>query len=163
MKRVLVVDDDADIRDSLAMLLADRYRVVTAADGREALAVLQDGGADVVLLDLMMPVMSGEDLVRELRRRGCGLPVALISAARDLPGVARRLGVGHYIVKPFDLPALERLIARLVEGGEAPPSTGPSGAGAGAGGAGDGQGPQARGQRLQVGSPPQSSSPQSIF
>lgn len=164
MKRVLIVDDDADIRDSLAMLLADRYRVVTAADGREALAVVQDGGADVVLLDLMMPVMSGEELVRELRRRGCAVPVALISAARDLPGIARQLGVGDYIVKPFDLPALERLIARLVADDEPPPSTGLSGAGAGVGGgAGGGPEPQARAHRLQVGSPPQSSSPQSIF
>lgn len=160
MKRVLIVDDDVDIRDSLALLLEDRYEVVTAADGRQALAVLQREGADVVLLDLMMPGLSGEDVVRELRRRGDDVPVALISAARELAASGRRLAVEAFLAKPFELAALERMIARLLAGGEAPPpACAPDGGAEQSAGEGE---PGSRAHRLQVGSPPQSGSPQSI-
>jgi CheY-like chemotaxis protein len=87
---VLVVDDDADIRESLAHVLAEEgYQVSEAANGLQALAEMERGHPDVVLLDLMMPVMDGWKTLEILRRtpRHAGVPVVILSAA-PAPGAA---------------------------------------------------------------------------
>src|SRR5690606_1058163 len=92
MKTVLIVDDEPDIAESLAELFADTYEVVLARDGAEAFRIISAGGIDAVLLDLMMPVMSGETLLAELRKAGIRLPVLLASAAKDLPQRCQQSG-----------------------------------------------------------------------
>ena len=110
---VLIVDDDPSIRESVALLLADEgYRVHTARDGREALALLADPPpTDVVLSDVMMPLVDGYELVEEMRAKGNLTPVILMSAgttpACDLPHV-------HCLTKPFDAAALLALIAEVL-------------------------------------------------
>src|SRR4051812_28328927 len=77
---VLIVDDDADIRQMLAVLLTDAgYTVDTAANGRDALARVQAGPPQLVLLDLQMPGMTGAEVLHTLRENGRRLPVALVS------------------------------------------------------------------------------------
>jgi len=112
MKRVLVVDDDPDVRESLALLLAESYEVATASDGREAMVQLEQATFAAVLLDLMMPVMDGEAVVAEMRARGMTSPVVLASAAPDLRDRAQRLGL-PYLPKPFDLAKLEATLATV--------------------------------------------------
>lgn len=83
--RVEVVDDDEDIRESMRDLLTDEgYAVTTAANGAEAIDVMADIRPCVVLLDLMMPVMNGWQVVEEMRRRNLhDIPVCVVSAMRD--------------------------------------------------------------------------------
>jgi CheY-like chemotaxis protein len=85
--RVLLVDDDHDLREELADVLVDAgYAVVQAVDGREALARLESMPTPcVVLLDLMMPVMSGEEVLVEMRKRKAlaSVPVILMSAFHE--------------------------------------------------------------------------------
>jgi DNA-binding response OmpR family regulator len=103
---VLVVDDDPDIRESIEELLrSDGLDAAVAGHGEEALLVLARQHIDLVLLDLMMPVMDGRQLVEELRHRGIDVPVVLLSAGRDLRRVARELDLPA-IEKPFDLEEL---------------------------------------------------------
>jgi CheY-like chemotaxis protein len=113
---VLVVDDDRDIRESLADLLGDEgYRVVTASDGQEALEILRqlDGQPCVILLDLMMPIMSGAELHAEMAAdpKLATIPVVVISADASVKQKAAALG-SEYLAKPmhFDrvLHAVER-------------------------------------------------------
>jgi CheY-like chemotaxis protein len=106
-KVVLGVEDDPDIRQELEeMLDAGGHQVRTASNGREALAVLDRVSAPcLVLLDLMMPVMSGFAFLEELTRRADKerVSVLLISANAQVERVARGTGVVGFVRKPFDL------------------------------------------------------------
>lgn len=113
--RVLVVDDDADILESLAEILElEGYEVRRARNGEEALAVLAAGPADVILLDLVMPVMNGWEFSRRLAERPAGErpPLVVVSADRNVAQKAREIGAAAWLGKPFDLDAL---LARLRE------------------------------------------------
>jgi CheY-like chemotaxis protein len=115
MSRLLVVDDDADTLEALAVVLEDRYDVVTAHNGLEALNLLKKEPFDVMVLDLMMPLMDGETLIELMRKSGIEVPVVLASASADISALADRLGVDH-ITKPYDVAALEAKLTRLMAG-----------------------------------------------
>lgn len=104
--RVLVVDDEPDISALVSYHLArEGYRVQTAADGEEALEAMEREPPDLVVLDLMLPGVSGLEVLRELRGRAewRGLPVILLTARREeeerVEGL--RLGADDYVPKPF--------------------------------------------------------------
>jgi CheY-like chemotaxis protein len=105
---VLVVDDDSSIRDSLADLLEEEgYTVVKATNGREALDKLRADGKErpcVILLDLMMPVMTGAEFYAEQQRDPdiCSIPVVVISADGNVSVKAKPFG-GEYLTKPVRL------------------------------------------------------------
>lgn len=114
LRCVLVVDDDPDIRASLRMVL-EGFEVVGAADGLQALKVMDERAVDVVLLDLMMPVMDGPTFLEALRARGCQVPVIISSAATGLAQRVRELGVPWFLPKPFDIDQLEAMLALALE------------------------------------------------
>ena len=103
-RSILVVDDDADIRDSLRELLEEEgYHVATAANGREALDVLSSlERTPVMLLDLLMPVMSGWEVLETLRGRAEPVPVVVLSAAADSSKVLMS-GAARFLPKPIQL------------------------------------------------------------
>jgi CheY-like chemotaxis protein len=115
---VLVVEDDFDIRESIAEALDDAgFRVATAAHGLEALSYLR-GAADlpaVILLDLMMPVMSGFELVAELRgdARLAGIPIVLLSGDAQVSEAAKRLAAVAWIKKPTSVDKLVTTLDRV--------------------------------------------------
>lgn len=115
-RTVLVVDDDPDIRDSIEELLrSDGLETTGAANGAEALRLLTERPIGMVLLDLMMPVMDGKQLVEEMRRREIAVPVVLLSAGRELRKVAAELNLPA-VEKPFDLDELlDKVRAALPE------------------------------------------------
>ena len=108
---VLAVDDNATIRKAISMRLAAKgFEVVTAPDGAEALALIDQRTFDLILLDLQMPRMRGEEVLRQLRLRysATQLPVIVLAASGDKGDIERslQLGANDYIVKPGDLPIL---------------------------------------------------------
>ena len=115
MIRVLVVDDEDTIRDSLVEILAENgYAVTGATDGRDALRKLRaaPGAFKLVLLDLTMPVMDGRAF-REAQRRDATLasiPVIVLSAFRDVAVMAADLAAVAYLKKPLNVPALLELL-----------------------------------------------------
>ena len=111
---MLVVDDDPDIRELLFTALEDEgFEVVPAGNGQEALAAMKTFRPDVIVLDLMMPVMDGWQFAKELRNRDEEIPLVLLSAARDLKTHAQALSAADIIEKPFDLSELLPKIARV--------------------------------------------------
>jgi CheY-like chemotaxis protein len=116
MSRLLVVDDDADTLEALAFILADHHEVKTASNGLEALALLEAGPFDAVVLDLMMPMMDGETLIARMRDASIIVPVVLASASSDITLLAARLGVEH-VSKPYEISVLEEKLARLTGSG----------------------------------------------
>ena len=105
MFHILVVDDDKHTRRLLqAVLEAENYTVYTAADGVEALSVMEREHIDLVVLDIMMPNMDGYEFTRTLRETQNNLPILMISA-KQLPEDKRRgflVGTDDYITKPID-------------------------------------------------------------
>ena len=112
--RVLVVDDNPDLRTYVANLLAPTCRVFTAADGIEALEAIRADLPDIVLSDVMMPRLDGFGLVRELRAdpRTSSIPVILLSARAGEESAVQGLDAGSddYLVKPF---SARELLARV--------------------------------------------------
>ena len=101
---VLVVDDQEAIRDSLQTALDDEgFTVECAANGREALDILERWKPCVILLDLMMPVMDGWAFRAEQQRSGSTVPIVLLSAAGELGRHKEALGAAAVIPKPFDI------------------------------------------------------------
>ena len=105
MYTVLICDDEKEIRTALRITLSGAgYRTLDAEDGHKALELLAEQEADLVLLDIMMPVMDGLTVLSELRQRGSALPVILLTAkGEDSDKIAGlNLGADDYITKPFN-------------------------------------------------------------
>jgi len=115
MPRILVVDDDPDVRSFLAAFLElEGFEVGTAGNGVEALHQVDRQQPDVVILDLMMPIMDGWDCCRQLRAdaRTCRVPVIIVSASEDHNHRLSEVGANAFIAKPFDLDSLVGCIKR---------------------------------------------------
>jgi DNA-binding response OmpR family regulator len=123
--RVLVAEDDAQIRGVLADLLeSEGYEVVQAKDGREALARFHDADPDVVLLDIMMPELSGYDVCRAIRKDDERVAVIMVTAkSTELDTVVGlQLGADDYIAKPFGMHELVARVGAVLRRARAVPS-----------------------------------------
>jgi DNA-binding NtrC family response regulator len=117
MPRVLVVDDEAGVRESLRMVLRDECELSLAASVDEALASLHDDPPDLVLLDLVMPGRSGLELLSELASRpGSPAVVVLTGTTAVATAVeAMKRGAADYVTKPFEVEALRIKVRQLLE------------------------------------------------
>ena len=122
VKTILVVDDYSDIVVSVKQVLEDttgEYRVISADSGEKCLQILQQDTAlpDLILLDIMMPGMSGWDVAARIKQndRWRDVPIVFLTAKGDEMSV----GIGHlasddYIVKPFDIMKLKECVKRIL-------------------------------------------------
>lgn len=109
MKTIAIIDDDIYIGDMLEeLLIKEGYSVIRAYSGTEAVYMLSQNTADLVLLDLMLPGMSGEEVLKLFKN----IPVIVISAKLDVDDKVKLLleGASDYITKPFDT---KELLARI--------------------------------------------------
>jgi DNA-binding NtrC family response regulator len=116
-RRVLIVDDEPGVRESLRMALKDDYEAVTASSGPDALEAVAANPVDVVLLDIVMPGMDGMQVLEELRARNPRLPVIMLTATKTLKTAvaAMKLGAYHYVGKPFDVDELRAILDKATE------------------------------------------------
>jgi DNA-binding response OmpR family regulator len=117
MSKVLIVDDEPDVLLLLRVNLeAAGYQTVLAADGETALSRIDDSQPDVVLLDIMMPVMDGWGVLRALSERESAPRVVVVSAKSSDRDIVRALTSGalDYVTKPFDPDDLVEVVARTV-------------------------------------------------
>lgn len=116
MAKVLLVDDEPDILLMLRMSFEDDgHEVVMAADGRMGLERLAEHRPDVIVLDMMMPVVDGWGVLEAMRVEGDDTPVVVVSAKTDPRDATRALELGavEYVVKPFDLDRLLALVSAV--------------------------------------------------
>jgi DNA-binding NtrC family response regulator len=120
-RTILVVDDEAAVRDSLSLLLKSTFDVCVAQDGEEALAVFEQVKPDLILLDLLMPKVDGLGVLRGLREQGFGVPVIMLTATTTVRTAvqAMKYGAKDFLNKPFDVSELTSLIIATLEEAEA--------------------------------------------
>jgi len=126
MTRVLVVEDEESFSDALSyMLEREGFDTAVAATGPDALAEFDRGGADIVLLDLMLPGLSGTEVCRQLRSRSA-VPIIMLTAKDSEIDkvVGLELGADDYVTKPYSarelLARIRAVLRRRGENGEAP-------------------------------------------
>lgn len=111
---ILVVEDERNLADAICHILTDQgdYQAEAAYDGKAGLQLAQSGSFDAIVLDVMLPGMSGIDLVRELRHEGIATPVLMLTARTSTTDKVEGLDAGadDYMTKPFEAP---ELLARL--------------------------------------------------
>jgi two-component system phosphate regulon response regulator PhoB len=119
VKKVLIIDDDPMVRQLTRMALAENYTCVEAADAETAYALLDRERPDLIILDWVLPGLSGPNLYRRLQRdKELGqIPVIIVSARGEeqTRKAAAELGVAGYLPKPFNLTALRELVGRTAK------------------------------------------------
>ncbi|NVD45938.1 response regulator transcription factor [Qipengyuania atrilutea] len=120
MYKILIADDEPMMRELLEARLSQRdYSSISAADGREALARLEDSDPDAVVLDAMMPVHDGFEVLRQMRAsaKHADTPVIMLTARRGEKDIvsALEIGANDYLVKPFMPEELFARLARLLK------------------------------------------------
>ena len=113
---ILVCDDEASLRELVRAVLGPDYRFVEAADGKEALALAQDVDPDLIVLDLMLPIMSGIAVLEELRRdeRLAEVPVIVMTAWSHAEANAWTAGADRFVSKPFHPDELTTAVEELL-------------------------------------------------
>lgn len=114
-KRILVVDDDADVAEPLLLALSRFYDVDFAASGAEATTRFANARYDAVVLDLTMPDMDGVAFKRWLDGERIAVPVLLVSGSDDLHERAQQMRVADHLAKPVDLGVLQDRLGALLD------------------------------------------------
>src|SRR5437870_12800924 len=114
---VLIVDDDAGVREALHLLLDEEYAVMDAAHGRSALNIVRAERVDLVLLDILMPEVDGLEILQELKALEPDLPVIMMTAVKTVRTTvaAMKLGASDYVTKPFQEDELLAAIRQALE------------------------------------------------
>jgi len=112
-KKVLIVEDDLAIREALEEAITrDGHATICAGDGAEAIRLFREGSFDLVLLDLMLPIISGYDVCRKIREKDRAIPVIMLTAkGEEIDKVlGLELGADDYVTKPF---GVREVLARV--------------------------------------------------
>ena len=127
-RKILVVDDEQQLAMAVKIRLQSRgYQVATANDGQQALAAIEADRPDLVILDVLMPVMDGYSCMREINSRfGRGqIPIIILTARDRMKDLFDLEGIADYVVKPFDHEDLLTRIERALKSRDAESKTTP--------------------------------------
>ncbi|OGC04274.1 hypothetical protein A2276_06715 [candidate division WOR-1 bacterium RIFOXYA12_FULL_43_27] len=115
--RILIVDDEEHLRDSLSFLLASQYDLFFAENGAEALEQVAKASPDLVLLDMRLPDISGIEVLKRVKENDPSLEVIMVTAVNTVSQAveAMKLGAYDYLTKPFDIEAIQSIIAKVLE------------------------------------------------
>lgn len=115
--KILIVDDEALIRDALAFKLRkEGYHIETANDGEQAISILDKEDFDIIISDIMMPFVSGFELLQILKERGTEAPILMLTSlnSENAESKAFDLGADDYMTKPFSPKDLTQRIKKLL-------------------------------------------------
>jgi two-component system response regulator ResD len=115
-EKILLVDDEHDMRRLIKIYLGDEYEIIEASNGKEALKVLQSVRVNLILLDIMMPEMDGWDVCKEIRKEDKLTPILMLTARSDVHDKVNglKMGADDYVTKPFDPTELTARVEALL-------------------------------------------------
>ncbi|GAA4326375.1 response regulator [Mucilaginibacter gynuensis] len=116
-KTILICDDDEGILDILELILEETgYRIIPVKNSLQIYETIEKQQPDLILLDLWMPVLSGDQVLRTLRKNPetQSLPVIVISASREGEKIANEAGADFFMAKPFDLDLLVNRVQEII-------------------------------------------------
>jgi len=116
--KLLVVDDEVDVCDFVRNFFKERdFEVFVSCDGRTALDIVKDKDPDIILLDMLMPVLNGMEALKEIRNINRKVEIIIITAVEDADIVAeaQNYGIVEYITKPLILEQLEKTVISVAE------------------------------------------------
>jgi diguanylate cyclase (GGDEF)-like protein len=130
-ERILIIDDDPDILDVLELTLSDRFDVIKANDGGEGLLQAQTKNPDIIITDYMMPVMTGPEFCKELRKDVllAHIPIIMLTGKGETKDMVKGINAGadDYLIKPFEpeslLARISMIVARTIRNLDANPLT----------------------------------------
>ena len=118
MPRILVIDDEADVRELLSSLLTGQgYEVVSAPDGKAAMKLSEGQNIALIITDVFMPEKDGLEVIRHFRRAAPKLPIIVMSGRPDLANVfsiAQRFGAQRQLMKPFECQEVVDMVTDLL-------------------------------------------------
>ncbi len=120
MKKILIVDDEISVRDSLRMIFKKDFQVIAATNGQEALEKVEAEEPDLILLDILMPGIDGVEVLRKVREAHPSIPAIMVTATKTVRTAveAMKLGAYDYVTKPFDVEELRLIVGRALESRE---------------------------------------------
>ena len=115
-KTILICEDDENLRQLIRVVIGTGYRIVEAGDGYEALALAREHRPDLIILDLMLPRLSGIDVLRTLREDFStdGTHILVMSAWPKADEAALKAGADGFLPKPFEADTLSELVTRVL-------------------------------------------------
>jgi len=119
---ILVTDDEEHVRESIKIVLEDKYSVITAKNGKEAVDKVIADGIDLILMDIKMPLMDGLEALKRIKEVDQKIKVIMVTAygTKDNFLKAMEHGAYDFIVKPFDINELLKTIGEAIRGGHKP-------------------------------------------
>ncbi len=117
METILVVDDEVSAQESFKMILKEKYNVLIASSAEEAIEILNNDRVDLVLLDIIMPGLSGLEVLRMIQQQSQNVETIVVSASQTLQTAidAMKMGAADYIVKPFDVNELRIVVKKTIK------------------------------------------------
>jgi DNA-binding NtrC family response regulator len=114
--RILIVDDDSLLQNSLNYVLSDKYDTLIAGSGERAIAILEHHPVDLVLLDIKMPRMNGFEVLKYIKEQHGKTKVVMLTGFADLKNAieSKKLGADDFVSKPYDLVDLLTTIERVL-------------------------------------------------
>ena len=113
--RILICDDEEGIRESLNLILKDKYRLLFAKNGEECLNTLsKEKGIPLVLIDIKMPKQNGIEITKEIKRLHPEIKIIVVTgyASAEIAAEATSAGADDYIVKPFESAQIDKIVTR---------------------------------------------------
>jgi len=116
-KKILIVDDELGARESLRVILDSEYKIDVCSNYDEAFSALTKTSYNLILLDICMPVKSGLDLLKDLRKKNIDTPVIMVTATKTLKTAitAMKYGASDYITKPYDVEEIRILVRENIQ------------------------------------------------
>ena len=117
MESVLIIDDEADIRDILAYnLKKEGFTVYTASNGKDGIEIARTSQPDIVILDVMMPEMDGLSFSEKVKEINSDIPIIILTANKfnDADEFSKKHHVKEYLTKPFEMSSMMETIAKYI-------------------------------------------------
>jgi len=117
MSTILVVDDESSVREAFKVVLKDKHKVIVNENGHQALKTLKNVSADLIILDIMMPGISGIEVLEKLSENSCHAAVIVLTSPRMIKTAveAMKMGACAYITKPLDIEEMKLVVERTLQ------------------------------------------------